>query len=185
MKFLTDPWHLLRRERPGMGPGDLAVPYARSLGATPYVWVGLNAVEIAAVELLVPWAWLAHALTVLGVAGLWFMFGMYSGYVVRPHVLTGDRLLLRAGAWGEVEIPRALIASASRRQSFPDGYFVRALDDRLAVTVDSSANVEVRLTEPYEVALPKGGRATVTAVLFQADDPAAVIEALRDPAVTR
>ena len=185
MKFLTDPWLLLRRIRPGMGPEDLAVPYARSQGAMPYVWLGLNAVEIAALELLIPWAWLAHALTAVGVAGLWFMLGMYSGYIVRPHVLTDDRLLLRAGAWGEAEIPRALIASASRRQSFPDGYFVRALDDRLAVTVDSSANVEVRLTEPYEIALPKGERATVTAVLFQADDPAAAIEALRDPAVTR
>ncbi|MCZ2814872.1 hypothetical protein [Modestobacter sp. VKM Ac-2984] len=175
---------LARRRRHGVPPGAVAIPYHRDLRPMAVTFLALTVVEVAVVELAVPWTTVRWVLLVAGVWTLLFVAGMAAANVVRPHVVTWEVLRLRAATFADVRVPLDRVASvAVRRRPAPDRT-ISVADDELVLGVSGSTGVEVRLTGPTTIGLGRRS-ATVTAVRFAADDPAAAVRALRAAADLR
>lgn len=90
------------------GRSSDAFGYHRGLGAVIGTVVVLLAVEGAVTELvlaiMVPhtaWPWVALGLHLYG---LGWLAGLHAAHVTRPHLLTGDTLIVRDGVFAEKEI---------------------------------------------------------------------------------
>jgi hypothetical protein len=104
---------------------------------------------------------------------------MYAACVTRPHVITGDELRLRYGAFFDLRIPRERIVSVRLTRNRDEEGMIRVKDGTLAVVVGSQTNVIVELDEPITVVRPMGGRAEASTIRFFADTPDPVPAALR------
>lgn len=176
------------RRRPIVPPGAVVAPYAREQAPMLLVMVFLMAVETACVDLLlvsldVPAA-VRITVLALDVYGIVFALALGASCALRPHLVSADELRVRFGEYLDVRVPRALISSVRQARNYNEGGMVSVADGRLVVAVSSQTNVVVELAEPVTVTRPLGGRAEVRAIRLFAADPAAVVRALRAPAVT-
>lgn len=173
----------LTRRRDGVPPGAVAFSYAREQSTMTMVLVAVMVVEAVAVELLLQamgvTAWIRVPVLVLDLYGVVFVLGMAAACVTRPHVVTGQELRIRHGAFFDLRIPRALVSSVRVTRSYNETGTVTVRDGRLAVAVSSQTNVVVHLSEPVTAVRPLGAEAEVSVVRFFADDPAAAVAALR------
>lgn len=166
-------WLAIRRRDDGVGPADDAFSYAAGAGLTMGALTVVAAVELIVVHLLVPWPW---ARTLLILVGLWsvvLVLGAWAGLCRHPHVVSADRLLLRAGPRVAVEVPWRLL-SGVRRHSLHDPTSVKAVGRRLHLPIHGSTRLIADLTEPVTAHLSFGRTAEVDSIAFSADDPAAL-----------
>ena len=166
-----------RRRLDGVVPGATPLPYGRDARVTAYALLAASLVEVVAVELVVPWPAVRGALLVLGVYGVVGVLAWIADLGVRPHVLTGEGLRLRAGSLAEVTLPLESIASAGSRLGAAEGT-VALTDGVLTLAVGPQTTLEVRLREPRHVAVGRVA-GTVSAVRVAADDPAVAAAAIR------
>ncbi|WP_336212274.1 hypothetical protein [Nonomuraea sp. LPB2021202275-12-8] len=174
-------WARCRRD--GVPPGAVEVTYSREQTTTMLILLIMMAVELVAVEVLLRAmdvaGWVRLLVFLLDAYGLLAGLMVAAACVTRPHVVTGEELRVRYGAFLDVRIPRELITSVRVARGYNESGLVRVDAGTLTVVVSSQVNVVVELSEPVTVVRPLGGRAEVTAVRFFADDPAAVRAALR------
>ncbi|MCK2214914.1 hypothetical protein MF672_014130 [Actinomadura sp. ATCC 31491] len=174
-------WVLRRRH--GVPPGAVAAGYAGEQAVTLALLVFAMAVETVVVDLLlaavgVP-GWVRYPVLVAGVYGVLFGLMTAATCATRPHVVTGEELRVRYGAYFDLRVPRELITGVRAGRGADEKRLVSVVDGHLRVAVGSRTNVTVELARPVTAVRPLGRRAEVTRVTFFADDPKAVVAALR------
>jgi len=170
------------RRRPDVEPGGRAFAYRGAVLPLMLVFTGVSALEIVALDLIVPWGsltWLRIAVAAVGVWGLTFALGMLAGVTVHPHVVGEDGLRLRSGRAVDVVVPWTAIERARAARRTRDGAAVQVEGGVLHLPMASQTTAEITLREPVEVDLPRQGRVAVRAVHFHADDAAGLVTTLR------
>lgn len=143
------------------------IPYAARIRPLLWVLTVVSIIEVAVVELVVPWAWLRWTLLVVGIAGLIWVARFGHALRQRPHERHGDRLRLRFATFTDVTVPlpagHTMAGSIGPHENEADTF---------AVPVLGLTNVAVRFPEPIEI-----NNRTVRVVRFYADDPAKALGA--------
>ncbi|WP_119730993.1 hypothetical protein [Thermomonospora amylolytica] len=174
-------WVLRRRD--GVPPGATAVPYSGAQTAIMAMWLFAMVVELVGLEIVLraldaPVA-LRTAILVIDAYSVLVVLAVIAACITRPHVVSPDELRLRYGAFFDLRIPRALITGVRRVRNFDENGLITVDGDVLALAVASQTTVVVELAEPITAVRPLGARVRVRTVRFYADDPGAVLAALR------
>jgi hypothetical protein len=186
VRFELGMWRSLARwvlRRPDVRPGETALAYRSQLVAPVLGFFVLSLVEVVALDVLVPWggAWerLRLPLLVLGAWGAVLMLGVLAGLTVHPHVVGAAGLRVRYGAGLDVHVPWDAVAGARELRGSRDGRTVQLDGHTLYVQISRQFTVEVTLERPVPVTLSRGREVEITAVRFHADEPAALVAAVR------
>lgn len=171
------------RRRHGVPPGALAASYSRAQTTTMVLLLGIMALELVVVEVVlrafgVP-EWIRLPILFLDAYGLLIGLAVVAACITRPHVVTGEELRIRYGAFFDLRVPRELIASVRTVRSFNESGMIAVDGERLTVVVASQVNVVVELSEPVTAVRPLGAEVRVSAVRFFADEPGPLVAALR------
>jgi hypothetical protein len=183
IRFELAMWRSLFRwltRRPVVPSGDAtAVGYSAAKAPVIWIFITLNAIEIPAFHLLLPWPTARHIVDLLGAYGLIWMLGILASVYVHPHVVDDTGLRVRSGLsvdipipWGDVATVRARTRSLSRSRT------VQIDDHVLSVVALSQTNVDVVLRGPTTLPV-RGNGELVTEVRLYADDPAALVARAR------
>lgn len=175
---------VLRRPPHGVGAGELAAAYTGPQTAMMYGLVFVALIETVALSLLIPWPSVHRVVLVLDVYGVLLMLAMHAACVTRPHVVRRDgSLRIRYGALFDLTVPADAVASARVDRRYPQGRLVSLSEDGvLDLIVGSQTTVTVELNRPLPFTRPLGSRAEARTLRFHADDPRALVAALRQPA---
>ncbi len=175
---------VLRRPPHGVGAGDLAARYTGPQTAMMYGFLFVSLVETVGLACLIPWPAVHRVVLVLDVYGVLLVLAMHAACVTRPHVVRGDgSLRLRYGALFDLTVPPDAVASVRVDRRYPQGRLVTLSEDGvLDLIVGGQTTVTLELTRPLAFTRPLGSRAEARTLRFHADDPRAVVAALRQPA---
>ncbi len=183
-RFEAGTWRALARwgaRRPDVPPGSTPFGYHQQLVAPGLVLAVLSAVELVAVDVLVPWpwTWLRVAVLAVGVWGFFLTLGMAAAAVVHPHPVTGEGLRVRAGTGLDLTVPWDAVGGVRRMRRAHAGVRAARVDGGvLSAGVGDATTVAVALTRPLTAHLPRGA-VPVTAVHLHADDAAGLVAAVR------
>ncbi|QES50371.1 hypothetical protein DEJ50_23685 [Streptomyces venezuelae] len=171
----------IARRPHGLREGDLAAAYTSPQTAMMYGFVFVSVVETVALSVLIPWPTVHRILLVIDVYGVLLLLAMHAACVVRPHVVSPDgSLRIRYGALFDLRVPADAIASVRVVRRYPEGRLVQLGEDGvLDLIVGSQTTVAVELTRPLPFIRPLGARGEATGLRFHADDPAALVAAVR------
>ncbi|MFD9370545.1 hypothetical protein ACFWA6_22995 [Streptomyces sp. NPDC060020] len=175
------------RGRHGVRPGDLAVAYTGPQTAMMYGMLFVSVVETVALALLIPWPAVHRVVLVLDVYGILIVLALHAACVTRPHVVRPDgSLLIRYGALFGLAVPADAVASVRVERRYPEGRLVTLSQDGvLDLIVGSQTTVTLELNRPLRFTRPLGATGEARTVRFHADDPRALVTALRRlPAVS-
>jgi hypothetical protein len=174
--------------RPSIAAGARGFGYHRPVLTILLVFIGLSALEIPIVDLIVHrWTPVRIGFLALGIWGVTWMLGLLCAYFTRPHTVGPDGIRVREGLELELPVTWDDFASLELRPTTIEGKPGRVFDDGddrvCAVKVGSQTNLEIRFERPTKLRLPglapKGGAHTVTVLRFWADDPRALLDAVR------
>ncbi|MFJ8015133.1 hypothetical protein [Streptomyces sp. NPDC096339] len=173
-------WWVLRR-RHGVRAGDLAAAYTGPQTAMMYGMLFVSVVETVALSLLIPWPAVHRVVLVLDVYGVLLVLALHAACVTRPHVLRPDgSLRIRYGALFDLVVPPDAVASVRVDRRYPEGRLVTLSEDGvLDLIVGSQTTVTLELARPLPFTRPLGARGEARVVRFHADDPRALVGALR------
>ena len=170
--------------RTDVPPGAEAFTYHRM--ATPVIWLWIfgSAVEIVAVDALLPWHTARIVAGALGLWGLAWMVGMLGALSTHPHLVDDLGVHVRHGFSVDLHVPWQTIASVTvQDDDLPSS--IRSVQvqqtehgDVLAVGVSGRTNVLVRLHEPTVLRTSRGEH-VVTAVRLWADEHRSLVARLR------
>jgi hypothetical protein len=108
-----------------------------------------SCVEAVVLHRVLPWERLRLVADLMSLWGVVWMLGYAATLATRPHVVTGESLVARAGAQAAVVLPWDQVASVTRKErSLDRGRAVQIEGSVLSLVVSSRTNVDVRLTEP-------------------------------------
>ncbi|MGW6459506.1 hypothetical protein ACWF94_26875 [Streptomyces sp. NPDC055078] len=172
-------WVLRRRH--GVGTGAHAAAYTAPQTAMMWGMIFVSLVETVALAVVIPWP-LVHLITlVIDVYGLVLMLAINASCVTRPHVVGADgSLRLRYGALFDLRIPARDILRARVERRYPTGSLVQQRDDgSMELIVGGQTTVAVELAAPVGYVRPLGRRGTAHTIRFHADDPQALVAALK------
>ncbi|MFF4428824.1 hypothetical protein ACFYZ4_06595 [Streptomyces sp. NPDC001513] len=169
------------RRRHGVRPGDLAVAYTGPQTAMMYGMLFVSVVETVALAFLIPWPAVHRVVLVLDVYGILIVLALHAACVTRPHVVRPDgSLLIRYGALFDLAVPPDAVASVRVERRYPEGRLVTLSEDGvLDLIVGSQTTVTLELNRPVRFTRPLGATAEARTVRFHADDPRALVTALR------
>ncbi|MEU9165733.1 hypothetical protein AB0D29_36350 [Streptomyces sp. NPDC048424] len=169
------------RRRHGVRPGDLAVAYTGPQTAMMYGLLFVSVVETVALAFLIPWPAVHRVVLVLDVYGILIVLALHAACVTRPHVVRPDgSLLIRYGALFDLAVPPDAVASVRVERRYPEGRLVTLSQDGvLDLIVGSQTTVTLELNRPLRFTRPLGATAEARTVRFHADDPRALVTALR------
>ncbi|MFI5826085.1 hypothetical protein ACIA6C_02280 [Streptomyces sp. NPDC051578] len=171
----------LRRPPQGVGEGDVAAGYTGPQTAMMWGLLFVALVETVALELLIPWPVVAAVMLVLDVYGVLAVLALHAACVQRPHVVRADgSLRIRYGVLFGLTVPPDAVASVRVERRYPQGRLVTVSEDGvLDLAVGGQTTVTLELARPLDFVRPLGARARARTVRFHADDPRAVVAALR------
>lgn len=166
--------------RPHVPAGSTPIGYARLVTPVLWLWTLASAVEVVVVDLIIWESW-RIPLLVVGIWGVLWMLGMAGCYRTRPHLLTGEQLVLRGGFRLTVPVPLDAVASVATREEEMPGSIrsLAVVGDVLQVGVSGRTNVQLHLTGPTCLETPTG-LVTVTRVGVWVDEPREMAALLRD-----
>lgn len=167
--------------RPDVPPGAMAFTHHRAMLAVRCTLLGVVVAEVGVVHLLVPAGPLRLALLVLGLYGLVWVAGYVLGAgPARPHLVTDDRVVLRAGLATDIVVPlRALAAARPVRRSRDRSASVQVDGRTLHLVDNGGTSLDLDLRLPITVRLARGRTTEVDAVRVWVDDPQAMARHLR------
>lgn len=171
----------LLARRPDVPDGTTRVRYVGAVAALLWGFTIVSAVELVVLHLILPWHVVRLVADVLGIWGVAWCLGMTACHYVYPHLLDDDGIRLRTAKrapavtvpWGGVA---AAVVSEKGRESSRS---LQVEDDVLHVVVGSRTSVTLRLVEPMAVEV-RGASYDVGEIRFFADDPRAVVAAVRE-----
>ena len=152
--------------------------YAGRLKPMLITMVAVSVIELAVVELFVPWAWLRWVLLLVGVWGLVWVARYARSLVTRPHLVRDGRLHLRFAKVADVAVPLPGVTSAGPSLGSHDET-VEVTGDTLSVSVMGLTNVSLTLDAPVRVDAGPVGAHEIRKVRFYADRPEAAARLLR------
>lgn len=169
------------RRSHGTGTGR-AFGYARGQGAMMFGFAFVCLVETVTMSVLLKDLPVVHAVVfVLDVYTIVFVIGLHASNVVRPHVLEPDALRIRRAVHVDLRIPLERIASVRRE--------LRAThtckDGELDLAMGAQTSVTLELTEPTTHLTFLGRPRRIQLVRFHADDPDALVHAVRQARTAR
>ena len=188
VKVSIDLLRVPRRLRPR--PEHFTIHHDPLLRTLFWLNVALTGLTLAIVEMLLflgrgPWPW--HLLDLGGNAyQLWILGGLWATFATRPLRVGPDRLTLRAGVVGEIDIPFQDIADARpvRREVasiWSWGRFIFGPGARtLTLTAGTPLNVLLILRAPAHFDPYQSGKlsTSVERVLLRVDEPQRFLETL-------
>ncbi|MFE2143857.1 hypothetical protein ACFXA3_19340 [Streptomyces sp. NPDC059456] len=171
----------LRRPAHGVGPGEHAAGYTGPQTAMMYGLLFVALAETAGLAVLIPWPAVHRVVLVLDAYTVLMVLGLHAACVTRPHVVGRDgSLRIRYGALFDLTVPPDAVASARVDRRYPEGRLVTLSEDGvLDLIVGSQTTVTLELTRPLAFTRPLGSRAEARTLRFHADDPRALVAALR------
>jgi hypothetical protein len=179
-------WVALARwigRRPDVPGGATPLTYGRLV--TPIMWLFVwgSTLEVVAVDLVVHhlgWTAVRVPLLLVGVWSVVWMVGLLAAVRTRPHVVTADRVLLRAGLTAEVVLPVSSVTGVAIREHGLSSSMrtVEVLDGRLLVGVSGRTNLVLLLDGPTALTTPRGD-VTVAEVGLWVDEPQQARDVLR------
>ncbi|MEU9147435.1 hypothetical protein [Streptomyces sp. NPDC048349] len=175
-------WWVLRRQH-GVRAGDLAAGYTSPQTAMMYGMLFVSAIETVALAVLIPWPAVHRAVLVLDVYGILIVLALHAACVTRPHVVRSDgSLRIRYGALFDLVVPPDAVASVRVDRRYPQGRLVTVSEDGvLDLIVGGQTTVTLELIRPLPFVRPLGARGRARTIRFHADDPRALVTALRRP----
>ncbi|MGW7041991.1 hypothetical protein ACWGDT_04540 [Streptomyces avermitilis] len=178
-------WWAARRKH-GVRPVDHGAGYTGPQTAMMYGLVFVSVIETVALAFLIPWPVVHRVLLVLDVYGVLLVLGMHAACVTRPHVVRPDgSLRIRYGALFDLAVPADAVASVRVDRNYPQGRLVTLSEKGvLDLIVAGQTTVTLELTRPLVFTRPLGGSGEARTIRFHADDPRALVGALRRPALT-
>jgi hypothetical protein len=171
-------WLLGRR--PDAGSQDREFPHRGPVLAMVLVMLGVSVVEVVLIELIVPWPPVRAVLLVVGVWGAGLVLGTLAVMVVRPHLIGPAGVRVRYGPAWEALLPWDAVATVRAVHRARDHDGVDRDGEVLRVVVGATTTVEIGLSRPLAVRLPRGEEADVTRVVLFADDPRGFVAAARE-----
>lgn len=148
--------------------------------ATPILlaFIFLSVLEIPILPLVLPWAAVRYSLLVLGVWSLLSMLGLLASIRTYPHVIDTTGLRLRSGFQFDASIPCEKISTIRlRRSSSGRKLQIERNESNSSVALHGTNNLEVTFQEPVLIHFLDGRQASVDAIRFYADSPAALLSA--------
>ncbi|MEV6951220.1 hypothetical protein [Streptomyces sp. NPDC051183] len=175
---------VLRRPPHGVRPGDLGAAYTGPQTAMMYGMAFVSVIETVALGFLIPWPAVHRVVLVLDLYGVALVLALHAACVTRPHVVRPDgSLRIRYGALFDLTVPPDAVASVRVDRRYPEGRLVTVSEDGvLDLIVGSQTTVTLELSRPLGFTRPLGARAEARTIRFHADDPRALVAALRQPA---
>ncbi|MFE7118430.1 hypothetical protein ACFU99_23745 [Streptomyces sp. NPDC057654] len=165
------------RRRNGVDGGAEGFGYARAQASLLYSLVFVSLIETAGMSVLLSGFPVAHLITlVIDVYAVLFVLGLQAAAVTRPHTVGPAGLRVRAAARLDLRIPPELIASVRRDIRFPAA---KPADDVLELPIAGQTSVTVELTEPVGYRTLLGAPRHARTIRCHADDPAALVTAVR------
>ncbi|MEV0083822.1 hypothetical protein [Saccharopolyspora sp. NPDC050642] len=172
-------WLAVRRKRDVPEDGE-AIHYSGQLRPMMWVFFVLNPLEVALVELAVPWQTLRIVLAAVGILStVWFLALIATMYKY-PHSVDPRVLRLRYCSFFDFQVPVADIDSvvvAKRTRGMKRSSEV--VEGTLILEVSRATNISISLRREHDVDLGLRGTATVRAVDFWADGPVRTAELIR------
>ncbi len=183
IRFELAMWRSLFRwiTRRPVVPSRDAAAFGYSAAKAPVIWIfiALNAIEIPAIHLLLPWPTARHIVDLLGGYGLIWMLGILASVYVHPHVVDDTGLRVRSGLSVDVMIRWDAVATVRARTRSRSRSRTAQVDDHvLSVVALSQTNVDVVLRGPTTLPV-RGHGEPVTEVRLYADNPAALVARAR------
>ncbi|MDH6543267.1 hypothetical protein [Streptomyces sp. SPB4] len=169
------------RRTHGVRPGDLAAAYTGPQTAMMYGLLFVSVIETVGLAVLIPWPAVHRVVLVLDVYGVLLVLALHAACVTRPHVVRPDgSLRIRYGALFDLAVPPDAVASVRVERRYPEGRLVTLSEDGvLDLIVGSQTTVTLELNRPLEFRRPLGARASARTIRFHADDPKALVGAVR------
>ncbi|AKL69594.1 MULTISPECIES: hypothetical protein [Streptomyces] len=173
----------VRRGTHGVRPGDLAAAYTGPQTAMMYGLLFVMVIETVGLAFLIPWPVVHRAILVLDLYGVVLVLALHAACVTRPHVVRPDgSLRIRYGALFDLAVPPDAVASVRVDRRYPEGRLVTLSEDGvLDLIVSSQTSVTLELNRPLPFTRPLGATEKAHTIRFHADDPRAVVSALRQP----
>ncbi len=173
-------WMWLRR-RCDVPAGAVALPARRGTAALPAAFAVAMIVEMAALDLLLPWPWLRIAVAAVSLWSLAMLGGIVALGRTRPHYVSDRALVLRSAGRTVAAIDLAdVAAAASRRRWSPTTAGVDGT--RLSLPNQDGTRLDIALRSPVPARLaawPRRARVhQVDTVSLHLDDPAPLLAAL-------
>ncbi|MEU8136108.1 hypothetical protein [Streptodolium elevatio] len=171
-------WFWAIRRRHGVGPGDVAVGYAREQRPIILVFLFVSIVEALVFFILVPWPVAHLVLLVVDVQTTEMILAILAAQATRPHVVSESELRIRNGAVFDLRVPRASIVSARVARRWDHERTLSVANGEMALALSHQTNVLVQLSEPVTVHGWRGPRGEARTLRIYADDPQAMVDAL-------
>lgn len=176
-------WQAIRGRDCGVEPDAIVLRARRGALALPVAFAIATVVEIGALHLLLPWAWLRVALALVSVWSLIALSVYLAVHRTHPHYLTGASLVLRQSGAVVAVIDRARIESVVARRRFTQTA-PTVVDGRLFLPGADGTTVDLTLTSPVTVTLPalvpaRRKTGEVDHISVYVDEPDLLVSALR------
>ncbi|MFJ6566794.1 hypothetical protein ACIQNU_05195 [Streptomyces sp. NPDC091292] len=169
-------WVARRRHGVRRGDGNQVFGYAREQAAMMYGLAFACVVEtVGLAYLLRDWPVVHLVVLVLDVYTVVMIVGLHAASVVRPHVLGPDSLRVRKGAYLDLRIPLSNITAIRRELRTSH----EKADGELDLDIGAMTSVTLELGAPVERLTLFGRRQQVTLVRLHAEEPDALVRALR------
>ena len=154
-----------------------------------WLWIFGSAVEIVAVDALLPWHTARIVAGALGLWGLAWMIGMLGALKSYPHLVGDLGVRVRNGFGVDLQVPWTSVASVTvQDHDLPSSMRSVQVEqtehgDVLAVGVSGRTNVLVRLHEPTAFSTSRGEH-VVAAVRLWADEHRSLVTRVRAAVAT-
>lgn len=175
VRWLTGRW------RHGVHEGDITVRYASGSAALLLTFAYVSVIETVVLAFVIPWPLVRQITLALDLWGVYFVLGLFTSFVVRPHVIGADgSLRLRSGALLDVRIPaQDITAVRAERRTARDRRGAVDHDGCADLSQGGQTTVTVELAQPVTFTRPLGKQVRARVFRFYAADPATAVAALR------
>lgn len=179
-RIWIDLWRLAGKRRVVV-PGAKPIAAEAGLWGLPMMFTAATAIEVIALELLLPWPGVRLLLVLLSVYSLVMLWGLIAQRVVHPHAI-GEEVVLRRGRAVVTRFPVGTIAAVRKVRDFAAESH-RVADGRLELSNGHGANVCLRLTVPVLVDPPswpwqRTVPEPVREIALWVDDPEGMVSAV-------
>lgn len=116
-------------------------------------------------------AWLFSAINIYGLV---YMAALYNSAKYLPHLITGNRIIIRSGYLNSIEVGMDNVAEIKKAKEINMGEKIPK-DVRYAVLIFDSPQFEIVLKEPAEIKSLFGRTILIRSVVFRCDSPEAML----------
>lgn len=171
--------------RPRVPAGWQGFRYSQPVLTILIVFLVLSAIEIPVIDMIVHrWLWIRIPLLMLGIWGVTWMLGLLISFVVRPHAVGPEGLLIRNGLDRDIVIPWSQVEKIERHKRVAESsqdpkLFIEDGKAVYLLRMNTDTSIDLHLNTPLTI--PRwNGDLTVDVLGIWADDTNAFLRAVND-----